>query len=83
MMPYVTLRENILELLGEEPQTASTLARTIGVDKSSVKQVLVVLERRGLVACQQRHHGKVIYKFWRLRVMGASSDPPELKNRRG
>jgi DNA-binding IclR family transcriptional regulator len=79
----MTLREQILELLGEGPETANGLSKALRVDKSSVKRLLLCLERKGLVTCQQKTRGKVVYKFWRLWLGGASSDPDWLKNRRG
>jgi DNA-binding IclR family transcriptional regulator len=62
----MTLREQILELLRQGPQTANGLARALRSDKTWIRTLLLSLERKGLVTCEPKKHGKVTYKFWSL-----------------
>jgi predicted transcriptional regulator len=62
----MTMREDILALLQEKPHTANNLARVLRSDKAWIRDILLSLERKGLVTCRLEKHGKVTYKFWSL-----------------
>jgi predicted ArsR family transcriptional regulator len=62
----LTLRQKILGLLKNSPMTANAIAKTLRYDKGSVRKLLLVLERQGIVKCTPLKRGGVTYKFWQL-----------------
>jgi len=64
----MTLKEKILELLKQQPQTANSLSKALRNDKAQIRKLLLIMERKGLVTCKPEKRGKVIYKFWHLQA---------------
>jgi len=64
----MTLKEKILELLKQKPQTANSLSKALRNDKAQIRKLLLIMERKGLITCKPEKRGKVTYKFWHFQA---------------